>query len=253
MTRSRLLALCILLLSARGLQAQAPEELLRQANQLYQQGKVAEARDAYEKVVATGYVNGILYYNLGNAYYKSGNIPRAILNYERAHRLMPDDDDLRHNLQLANLILTDRIEPAPRLFLWDYWDAVKNWFSFQGLTLTVYLGFILIISSGAAVILARTYALRKTAVLMGTGAALFFMFVLSLFIARAKDLDRSDEAIVIVQIVTIKNSPDAKSSDAFVLHGGVKVEVIDRLNDWVKIRLADAKVGWMEAGAAETI
>ena len=252
MTRLLFLSLC-LLLSAGELPAQTPEQLLRQANLLYQQGKVAEARDVYESVVATGYAHGVLFYNLGNAHYKSGNIPRAVLNYERALRLMPGDDDLRHNLQLANLMITDRIEPAPRLFLWDYWDAVKNWFSFQGLTLTVYFWFIMIVGAGAAVILARTYALRKTAALMGVGAATFFVFFLVVCISRAKDLDRSDEAVVTVQIVTIKNSPDAKSSDAFVLHGGVKVEIIDRLNDWMKIRLADGKVGWMEAGAAEAI
>jgi len=253
MTLRRIVVTLLALCAARELPAQTPEQLLRQANQLYQQGKFSEARDAYGAILAGGYESPELLYNLGNACYKSGSVPAAILNYERARRLLPGDEDLRHNLQIANMVITDRIEPAPRLFVWDYWDGIKEWFSLSGLTLTVYLFYALVAAMASVFFLARTYALRKIAVLTGSGMFVIFLFLLVVLIARLGDVTRTDEAIVMSQIVTVKNSPDAKSSDAFVLHGGVKVQVIDRVGTWSKVRIADGKVGWLEASAVEAI
>lgn len=233
--------------------AQSPDIMFQQANQLYQQGKVVEAKDLYETILHNGYVSGDLYYNLGNAYYKAGNIPRAILFYERALRLIPNDDDLRHNLQLAYLMITDRIEPAPKLFVWEYWDSLKDFFSLRAATWLLYVGFLVVIASIATMVLARRYAVRKAALVVGVACGVAFILFILLFVAKLADSNRTDEAILQSGIVTVKNSPDAKSSDAFVLHGGVKVQIIDRVGDWVKIRLADGKVGWMEVTAAEVI
>jgi tetratricopeptide (TPR) repeat protein len=243
----------LLVLIASGAFGQSPEQLFEQANSLYQQGKAAEARDLYESIVQNGHVNGEIYYNLGNAYYKTGNIARAILNYERARRFMPSDEDLRHNLQLANLLITDRIEQAPRLFVWDYWDGLKNMFSTRTATWLAYLVFVVLVVMVGVVVLARTYRLRKVGFLGSVITGLILIFFLTILFAKIADDRRTDEAIVLASITTIKNSPDSKSSDAFVLHSGVKIQVIDSVSDWVKIRLADGKVGWMEKSAAERI
>ena len=254
MTVRRTLPLLLLIvLAARELPAQTPEQQLRQANQLYQQGKFTEARDAYGAILSGGHESPELLYNLGNACYKTGSVPAAILNYERARRLLPGDEDLRHNLQIANMVITDRIEPAPRLFVWDYWDGVKNWFSLSALTLTVYLFYLLVAVMASMFFLARTYALRKIAILSGSAVLVVFLFLLVVFVARLGDVTRTDEAVVMSQIVTVKNSPDPKSSDAFVLHGGVKVQLVDRVGSWSKVRIADGKVGWLEASAVEVI
>ncbi len=249
----RITGILMLMILPALLRAQSPEVMFQQANILYQQGKVAEAAELYEGVLRSGVVSGDLYYNLGNAYYKSGNLPRAILMYERAMRLMPSDDDLRHNLQLANLMITDRIEPAPRLFIWEYWEDLKNLLSFRGATWLLYAAYILVILAAGAFLLARSYRLRKAALVSGMISAVIFAGFLVIFLAKRADLRRSDEAILQQQIVTVKNSPDDRSSDAFVLHGGVKVQITDRVGDWVKIRLADGKVGWMQNSAAEVI
>jgi len=245
--------LLLVLAASNGLRAQSPDEQFRRANQLYQQGKFAEARDAYGAILAGGYESPDLFYNLGNACYKSGSIPGAILNYERARRLLPGDDDLRHNLQVANMMITDRIEPTPRLFVWDYWDAIKNFLSLSGLTLVAYLFYALVAVAIAVFFLARTYALRKVALLAGSGFLLIFFFLLTVLIARLGDATRTDEAVVMSPIVTVKNSPDPKSSDAFVLHAGVKVQLVDRVGIWSKVRLADGKVGWLEGSSVEVI
>jgi hypothetical protein len=233
--------------------AQAPEQRFEQGNEAYQQGKINEAVDTYESILRNGYISGPLYYNLGNAYYRAGNIPRAILNYERALRLMPGDDDLRHNLQLANMMITDKIEPTPRLFLWDYFDAVKNAFTLDAVTWLAYAGFVLVVGSVCVVILGRTYFVRKVG-LWGSAVSVFVLLVfVTLFFVKLNDVNRQNEAVVTSNIVTVKNSPDEKSSDAFVLHGGVKVQIIDQLSSWIKVRLADGKVGWMESKETERI
>ena len=233
--------------------AQTPEQLFADANQLYQQGKFPEARASYERILSSGYAAGELYYNLGNACYKEGDIPHAILNYERALRRISGDDDVRHNLQIANLMIIDKIEPTPRIFIWEYWDGVKNWFTMTGVTLVAYAWFVLFAASLAVVALARTYALRKIAFLTAAGTFVVCLFFTVVLFDKKSDLARSDLAIVVSQIVTVKNSPDPMSSDAFVLHGGVKVQITDRFTTWMKIRLADGKVGWMDGGTAEVI
>ncbi len=232
---------------------QTAQQRFEEGNQAYQQGKISEAVDIYESILRNGYVSGPLYYNLGNAYYRAGNIPRAILNYERALRLMPNDDDLRHNLQLANLMITDKIEPTPRLFLWDYFDAVKNAFALETVTWIAYAAFVLVIGCVCVVILGGTYQVRKLALWGSAASVLFMLLFVVLFFAKLKDVNRTNEAVVTSNIVTVKNSPDQKSSDAFVLHGGVKVQIVDQLSDWIKVRLADGKVGWMESKETERI
>lgn len=243
----------LLVLFACGAFGQSPDQLYEQANSLYQQGKVAEARDLYESIIQNGHVSGDIYYNLGNAHYKTGNIAKAILNYERARRLMPSDEDLRHNLQLANLVITDRIDPAPRLFVWDYWDGLKNMVSTRAATWLAYFVFVVLMLTVSLVVLARTYRLRKASFLGSVVTGLTLIGLLVVLFAKIADDHRTDEAIVLASITTIKNSPDSKSSDAFVLHSGVKIQIIDSVSDWVKIRLVDGKVGWMEKAAAERI
>ena len=252
MPRLTSLATLVLLVAVSG-NAQSPEQLFQQGNGYYQQGNFAAAIECYESILKSGATGGELCFNLGNAYYKQGNMGKAVLHYERAIRLMPGDDDLRHNLQLANLLIVDKIDVTPRLFVWDMWDGIKAWFSLSGITWTAYA--LLLLSAGAVVtvILARRYSVRKIGMIASLGIGLFFVFAAVILVDKARDAGRSDEAIVLATLTTVKNSPDAKSSDAFVLHAGVKVRIIDSVNEWVKIRLADGKVGWMERGAAEEI
>jgi tetratricopeptide (TPR) repeat protein len=251
--KHRHIVVTTLALVAAAANAQSPEQLFQQANGYYQQGNFAAAAGTYESILKTGVVGGELYFNLGNAYYKQGNMGKAILNYERALRIIPADDDLRHNLQLANLLMVDKIEVTPRLFVWDWWDGIKAWFSLSGITWLVYVLLLLLAGAIVAIILARSFTWRKIGFLATLVAGVFLLFAALILVDKARDTARDDEAIIVATITTIKNSPDEKSSDAFVLHAGVKVRITDNVNTWVKIRLADGKVGWMDRSAAEKI
>jgi len=246
-------AVLVLLLSAAGAQAQTPEQQYQSANVLFQQGKIAEARDAYEAILKSGYVSGELYFNLGNAWYRTGNIARAILNYERAKKYIPGDEDLQHNLQLMNLMITDRIDPIPRLFLWDYWDAVTGAFSLRGITWLAYLLLVITVGAVAGTILDRRYVVRKAALIAAIVAGMLFIVSVVVFAAKWNEVTRTDEGVLMAQIVNVKNSPDARGTDAFVLHSGVKVRIVDEVSGWLKVRIADGKVGWVESSSLERI
>ena len=119
------LALALCLLPASGLAGQ--EEMVLQGNQLYQEGSYDRALDAYLSVYESGYEAGGLHYNIANTYFKLGDVPRAILFYERAARLMPGDPDVAANLELARSLTVDDIDPLPRFWLlqaWDWWEGL---------------------------------------------------------------------------------------------------------------------------------
>lgn len=244
---------CLYLIAFAAARAESPEQFFDEANQAYQASRFADAIQKYEAILTTGNLSGEVFYNLGNAYYKSGNIAKAILNYERAMRFIPNDEDLRHNLQLANLSITDKIEPTPRLFVWNWWDAVKSAFSLKSITWLAYSFFALTALCTILAILARSYAARRAGFFAGVASVSLLALSLIIFVGKLNAVRNADAAIVTANITTVKNSPDATSSDAFVLHSGAKVIITDRVNDWIKIRLADGKVGWMEQKAAEII
>src|ERR1041385_1642654 len=132
-----------------------------QANQLYRNGDVQKSAQMYEQIIKNGYESSILYYNLGNAYFKSNNIPSAILNYERAKRLAPHDEDVAYNLRLANLRVIDKIEPIPQLFLVEWWRTVTNLLSADGWSTVMIIALWCAAVSGAIFILARSYILQR--------------------------------------------------------------------------------------------
>ncbi len=233
--------------------AQSPETMYANGNAYYQQGKFNDAREAYERILNNGYTSGALLFNLGNTYYKLGNIAKAIVYYERARKLIPGDDDLLHNLQLANLQIADRIEPTPKLFIWDAWDGIKNAFTLGSITWIGYCLYVACLAFVGMFIISRSYSLRKVSLLSAVGLFVLLVFSIGIFSGKLSETLSTDDAVVMASLATVKNSPDVRSSDAFVLHSGVKVRITDRVNDWLKIRLADGKVGWIEEKTVEVI
>lgn len=235
--------------------ATAEEALIQfeQANELYRKGDFAKAIGAYEQILAHGYEAPELYYNLGNAYFKIDDIPPAILAYERAKRLFPTDEDISYNLHLANMRVIDNVEPLPQLFFVEWWRSIVNTFSSDTWAAIGIVG-LWCISFGLATLLlfART-VVRRLAFL---SASISLVLVLISFAAMMErsSIEESDYfGIVFTSSVLVKSAPDEHSTDLFMLHGGVKVEVLDSVANWKKIRLADGKVGWLPAESITVI
>jgi hypothetical protein len=233
--------------------AQTPEDVFNRGNELYRAGKYQDAIKEYENIIKQGYSSADLYYNLGNAYYRNEQLARAILSYERAAQLHPNDPDITHNLKLVYFKTIDRIEPVPEMFFIQWMRAIGSLISPETVQILFIISWVLLFGSLATMyFILRQDFLRVTRII-------FFMSLVSVVLWAAmlgiQSFQESikDKAIITAQIVTAKSSPDARSVDAFVIHEGVKVKLTDFVGDWVKITLADGKVGWIPANQCERI
>jgi tetratricopeptide (TPR) repeat protein len=233
--------------------AVTPEQQVAEANRAYFTGHYENAVTIYEKVTQAGFASPVLYYNLGNAYFKLGNMPLAILYYEKAHKLSPADADIVHNIRLANTRIVDKIEPVPMLFYIRWWNSAQNMLSpdnFAKISLGLFTIFWLLL---AFYFLARRRGLRVTAFYF----ALLLLIGSSFGMLLASDSHHKalnpDEAIVIEASAGVKSSPDDKSVDLFVIHEGTKVTVMDRIGNWKEVRIANGNSGWIQTKAIREI
>ena len=224
-----------------------------EADSAYVRGEYQQAIKDYESLLKQG-ASADLYYNLGNAYYRTENITRAVLNYERALLLSPSDRDIRFNLQMARSKTIDKITPEQEMFFVTWYRSLVNLASVDGWARMA------LISLALAVILALVYLFSERIWLRKIGffgaILLIAAFILSnVFAHQQKDLLVNRKgAIVISSAITVKSTPDKKGTDLFILHEGTKVTITDSsMKEWKGIRLADGKEGWVETKQIELI
>lgn len=241
------------MISTAAAQSEELTSVFEDANRLYLEQKYDAAASRYRSIIDNGYVNGEVYFNLGNAYYKMGKVQNAILNYERARRFIPNDDDLNTNLQLANLQLTDRIDPIPELFIYRWADALLTLFTLRTMLWMMYALFLLTLLSFSLFLFARSYEQRRYSLMSGLLCTALLVLGIANFLVQSYRESNTEFAVVMTDVANIKSAPDKKGNDLFVIHRGLKVQVLDNVNDWFKIRLADGKVGWIPEFEIETI
>ena len=247
--KSSVLAIMLMLalpFAAEAQQTGYVDSLWNAANQAYVEGRWADAVADYELISGMGLESAALYCNTGDAWFKDGNIPMAILFYERALKLDPSYSDARYNLELLNSTIQDRIDLVPE-FILKVWakdicyimdsDAWAVWFLvFVALTLGLVLLFLL----------APTAAGRRTGFFAGIVTLLFAVSSLSFSIWQRNDYMDADSAIVMRPVTSVKSSPSAEASkDLFILHEGTKVRILDTVGKWNNISLADGRQGWL--------
>jgi len=230
-----------------------PEQLLKQANNYYTANDFDKAIKAYESILGQGLESSELYFNLGNACYKKGELTKAILYYERAKQLAPNDDDIQFNLELANQFVVDKIVPLPRPFFVKWGQSILNMFSSNGWATISILTFVVMLVFAGLFVFARTTSLKKLSFALG-----IFVLAISLlaFVLAGKQkakLARHNHAIIFSTTVTVKSSPDESGTDLFVIHEGVKVEIKEELGSWANIKLEDGNAGWVKKGTFEKI
>ena len=246
-------ALCLPLLLA-ATPADAQNAFFDEGNRLYQAGDFDGALDRYLRIVGEGLESGDLHYNIGNAYFKRGELGPAILHYERARRLMPGDDDLLANLALARSLTADEIVPRPRFWLFRVVDWWVELLPRTGLLWLVGLAWVAAVAGAALVVLrpaARTGAWASRTAL--AAAALTVVFGVNL-VVRELGLGDAAEAIVMADEAQVQSAPsDDPALQIFAVHEGAKVRMDRRSGDWVEIVLEDGSVGWMRTRHLEPI
>jgi pentatricopeptide repeat protein len=229
------------------------DDMMQQAGTYYRNREFDKAIKIYEDLRSDGFEGTSLYFNLANSYYRIGKLGYSILNYERALKKSPTDEDVKHNLAFANLSTVDRIQPLPTFFLFEWWESILASLSVNGWTYFAYFIFILLLILAVSYFFAKTIFQQKLILFSGLGTLILFLIAVSLLIVKINREETMINAVVIEQSITVKTSPDPKSTDAFVIHEGLKVNLEDHLDEWVKIRLADGKVGWVEINSVEKI
>jgi tetratricopeptide (TPR) repeat protein len=223
------------------------------ADSAYAQGKYQQAIKDYEELLKQG-VSAELYYNLGNAYYRTEDITHAVLNYERALLLSPGDRDIRFNLQMARSKTIDKITPETEMFFVTWYRSLVNLMSVDAWAVTALL------SLALAIVLVLLYLFADRIWLQKIGffgfIVLLLVFILSNVLAHAQkqELVNRSGAIIIGAAVNVKSTPAKNGTDLFILHEGTKVEITDgAMKDWKRVRMADGKDGWVEAKDLEVI
>lgn len=224
----------------------AQKSSIERANALYAKGDYASAIKAYENIIATDSTAPELYYNLGNAYYRTDEIGRSILNYEKALRIYPQFEDAKINLQLAQSKVIDNIVQTPSFFLRIWADNIisllnsNQWFYVS--FLSFFIGLIVVF----LFIFGKTITFRKISFYAGC-----IVFSISLMTAVFAGIVKNKmlhhrEAIILSGIVVVKSSPDESGTDLFQLHEGTKVVLKSDMDKWIEIELGNGSIGWIE-------
>ncbi len=236
----------ILIILTGTVSAQKIYDLVEKGNINYMSGNYEMAIKDYQSVVDSGYESAELYYNLGNAYYKSNKFTMALVNYEKASLLDPDDKEIQNNLEMARQLAVDKIDKLPEFL-------PKSWYrQFIGLFKTDQWAYISMITFPLSLLLFLVYffvrriGLRKAAFWLALVVMLISVSAFIFSYNRKKLVYDNSYAIIITPSVTIKSSPDESGTELFQLHEGTKVEIIDQLGDWKEIKLSDGNVGWLK-------
>lgn len=233
--------------------AQNYDDMMRHANEAYQKQQFEEAAALYQQIADAGNEGSVLYYNLGNAYFKCEENGKALLWYERALRLDPRNEDIKHNIAFVNQKLVDRIEEMPELFVTRWWNALSGSLTSHSWAVFSIIASLLFFVTLAGMLLLKRPALRSVCT---WGSFLCLILLVFSIIFANKEKNRyweTPEAIVMRPVLNVKNTPGTSSRDLFVIHEGLKVEVTDHLNEWVEIKLPNGEKGWVEAQAVEMI
>ncbi|MBK7980500.1 MAG: tetratricopeptide repeat protein [Ignavibacteriae bacterium] len=233
--------------------AQDLETIMKQGNEFYQSKQYNEAITSYESILKQGYISGDLFYNLGNAYFKIGHLGKSILYYEKALKISPSNEDAAYNLKIANSRTVDKIQDIPTLFFIQWWNILLSLFTSATWQIIIIIFYLLFLVCIGVYFLIRNLQLQKFALIFGFINIFLLFLSIILFISSINREMNFNNGILIQSVISTKISPDIQSSDAFVIHEGIKFEIEDKVDNWSKIKLSDGKVGWLPNQSFEEI
>ena len=234
-------------------QAESNEALFSKSIENYGKGDYQQAIYGYQAILKSGYESSSLYYNMANAYYKLNHVPESIYYYEKALKLNPENKEARTNLVFANQMRVDAITPLPQTWLRKLSNRIISLFSLNVWATYSIIGVWLFVFS-----FLLYYFIEKT-----TLKRLFFTLMLftviftagTYFIANTHKnrVENEKFAILFDKTVRLFAEPNTYSTEVASLHEGTKVEIIEQQNDWLKVKLANGKIGWTKESVLKII
>lgn len=233
--------------------ADNPDSAFVKAGELYTSGNYEEAIREWSAVENQGWVSAELYYNLGNAYFRSNKLGKARLYYEKAILLDPVDEDIRANLEFVESMLTDRFEEVPVFFGLRWWNSFTSIFlPNTWLLITVFL-FGLFIIAGVAYTVSGSFRLKRNAFF----ASILFLILSALTLMNTINqrnlLREPGTAVIMESSLVVKSAPRESAKDLFILHEGTKVSIETKLDEWSEIKISDGRKGWVRSKGYEEI
>jgi hypothetical protein len=219
------------------------------ANKAYADEDYQQAIELYSKILEEGVESGEVYFNLGNTYYKTNDLGRAILYYEKARRYIDGDPALEQNLKLTQLRIVDKIESIPELFLVEWWTEIIHTFSLDTL---LWLNFSLFTTVVVLIIALLLYS-RKFFYRLIWVCSILFILVLVITLSVIYEFETTKFGVILEEKVSVISEPDMDGTEVFILHEGTKVKINRNLNNWLEISIPDGKIGWLKQTSLEVI
>ena len=215
------------------------DSLFLSANSDYANQEYNSAIKKYNLILSSNLESPELYYNLANSFFKINEIHQAIYYYEKALKIKPDFDDAKENLEICNLQLIDKIEEIPELMITSLYNNIINFLSLKN---WIYLTLIFIWVS--LIIFSYNSFVKKNK------KSVFYLVIFSffLFFITTKKYNQNinvKEAIIYSSVINVMSAPSEQSTNLFSLHIGTKVKIEDQIENWVNIRIANGKKGWV--------
>ncbi len=253
MIRRLILIVFAVLLPASALIAETPAESFGKGIAAYKAGDYPEAIRQFLAIEQEGYDSFAVTYNLGNSYYKNGNLGKAILYYERTLLHHPGNEDVVQNLNIARARIRDRVDPMPLLFFVRWWNDLQSSFRPESIFYASFL-FLCIVAAALFVFFGfQRLFLRRAALSVVAVFGVLFVLSVVLYTARLDDYRSHRFAVVMPSKVTVLSTPDASAVESFNIHEGLKVEILDSEKEFYHIRLLDGKNGWVHRDVIERI
>ena len=246
-----ILLLLVLFTSLISLQAWAIENqaLYLTAQNAYKNQDYAKAISSYQQIIENEAIASEVFYNLGNCYFKTDSIGKAIQYYEKARKLIGDEEDLMHNLKMAHNRTVDKIEPMPEFVVTSTWKNIVNYNTADIWANYALINFAFVFVTLILYQLAKQPSLKKTFF----GLSILLALMTLIFYMLAKNRTNADNSInngvVIVASAAIKSAPQNTSTDLFVIHEGTVFKILENQTDWLKIRLDNGNLGWIQKTA----
>jgi tetratricopeptide (TPR) repeat protein len=226
-------------------------DLFQQGNQYYDQGEFEKAIESYQRIIQSGFFNSKVYYNLGNAFFRNHKLGSAILNYRRAERLDPRDEDIKANLEYVKLFTLDKIQQENVNLLSVIFKSILNWATMDEWTILVsgiyFLGMIL-----GIVLVFLDRLLRPLLIVL---IILIILLILSgsLLYAKIRTEALIDRGVVIAEETDVRSGPGHDYTLQFTAHEGLEFQIKDQQEGWYLIVLPNGVMGWLEKQTIEKI